>query len=162
MTPFEHLGIVAGISATLLGFIAVFIALSNDEGRFTESDRHFIQALVLTSATAIIYSLTPGVLNLYFVEQTAWDISIVLAMLLGIVVSLVMVWEQWHMSTKESKKVNWKWHVPAWGFSTSAYVLVVLAFFSESNATAFYVGGISLMIPISLWCFIAVVFRKYF
>ena len=49
MNELELLGLIAEIAATLLGFIAVFLALSNEEGRFSAADRHFIQAIVLCS-----------------------------------------------------------------------------------------------------------------
>jgi len=46
VAAFDQLDLVAEIAAALLGFIAVFLALSKSDGRFSESDRHFIQALV--------------------------------------------------------------------------------------------------------------------
>ena len=58
MEAFDQLALIAEIAVALLGFLAVFIALSNKEGRFAESDRHFIQALVLCAALTIILSLT--------------------------------------------------------------------------------------------------------
>ena len=54
MEPFDQLDLVAEIAAALLGFIAIFLALSKKDGRFTESDRHFIQAFVFSASIAII------------------------------------------------------------------------------------------------------------
>jgi hypothetical protein len=42
LDAFDQLNLVAEIAAALIGFIAVFLALSKTDGRFSESDRHFI------------------------------------------------------------------------------------------------------------------------
>lgn len=162
MNPFEQLGLIAEISATLLGFVAVFVALSNDKGRFLESDRHFIQGLVLTSILGIVLGLTPGTLSTYLTGQAVWEASLIVALAGAAVVTVLTVWEQWNMSAEESSKVHWLWHVPPWVLSSCATILLLLAFFNESYMMAFYVGGTSLMVPVALWCFVSIVFRKYF
>lgn len=91
MEAFDQLDLVAEIAAALLGFIAVFLALSKSDGRFSESDRHFIQALVLSSALAIVLSLAPRSFSLFAADATAWYTASILAITLGSLAILLQV-----------------------------------------------------------------------
>ena len=53
MEAYDQLDLVAQIAAALLGFIAIFLALYRKDGRFAQSDRHFIQALVMSASIAL-------------------------------------------------------------------------------------------------------------
>lgn len=162
MAPIEQLEIIAEISAAFLGFIAIFIALSNEEGRFSPSDRQFVQALVLASALAIFLSLTPSTLFLYFPEDVAWHYSLMLAIFGGLLMSLLMGWVQWHMPQEESVKVNRLWHVPPWTIGFLIFILLTHANYTGNNIQGAYIAAVTLFVPISLWCFVAVVFRRFF
>ena len=66
------------------------------------------------------------------------------------------------MSPEESAKVNVLWHVPPWGIGFLIFVLLIYAAYTGTNMQEAYIAATTLTIPISLWCFIAIVFRKFF
>ena len=162
LEAFNQLDLVAEIAAALLGFIAVFLALSNTDGRFSESDRHFIQALVTTSALAIIFSLAPRSISLFTGDANVWYAATILAITLGSLTMLVQARQQLRMSRDEAVQIHWVWHLIAWTLAISCGILFVLALFDSANITAYYVAGVSLMTPLCLWVFIGVVFRRFF
>ncbi len=162
MEAFDQLDMVAEIAAVLLGFIAVFLALSKKDGRFSESDRHFIQALVTTAALAIIFSLTPRALSLFTADANVWYAATILAISIGSLNMLLAARQQLRMSRDEAVQIHWVWHWLAWTLTVSGGTLWVIALFDSANIAAYYVGGVSLMIPLCLWVFIAVVFRRFF
>jgi hypothetical protein len=162
VAPIEQLHLVAEISAAFLGFIAIFVALSNDQGRFSGSDRHFIQTIVLASSLAIVQSFIPQTLLLYFDEAAAWFYSLVLAGFGGLVFAILMGLEQWHMPKEEAVKVNMLWHVPPWCLGLLIFSLMNYAIFTGDSVQAAYITSATLTIPMSLWCFIALVFRRFF
>ena len=161
MEVFDQLDVIAEISATLLGFVAVFLALSNNHGRFEESDRHFVQALVLNSAYCIVLGLAPRALSAIF-EDSFWMISLCLAAAGGALISTIMAWTQIRMATEETSKVHFLWHVPPWGFGTIATALIVSGFIYPVHASALYVNAATVLVGVAVWCFIAVVFRRFF
>ena len=62
----------------------------------------------------------------------------------------------------EAAKIHWLWHFVAWALSICIAILFVLALLDSTNTIAYYVSGVSLMIPLSLWVFIGVVFLFFF
>jgi hypothetical protein len=78
LEAFDQLDLVAEIAIALLGFVAIFLALSRADGRFAESDRHFIQALVLGSALAIILALAPRSIILFVTDASVWYAATIL------------------------------------------------------------------------------------
>ena len=162
MDAFDQLNLVAEISAALIGFIAVFLALSKSDGRFAESDRHFIQALVITSALAIVYALVPRSISLFADTESVWRMASIVAVTLGSVAMFMQARQQLYMSRGEAAKIHWLWHFVAWALSICIAILFVLALLDSTNTIAYYVSGVSLMIPLSLWVFIGVVFRGFF
>ena len=70
MDEFDQLNLVAEIAVALLGFIAVFLALSKPDGRFADSDWHFIQAKVMNGALAIVLALSPRTFALFVGDTT--------------------------------------------------------------------------------------------
>lgn len=161
MEVFNQLELITEISATLLGFVAVFLALSNKDGRFRESDRHFVQALVLNSSYCIVLGLAPRALSFLF-ESTFWVLSLGIAAVGGLIVAIVMAWTQWHMSENEKNRVHFLWHVPPWGLATAITVLVLAGFIYQDHAHALYANAATVSVGIAIWCFIAVVFRRFF
>jgi len=158
----EQLQLIAEVSVAFLGFIAIFIALSNEEGRFSASDRHFIQSIVLVSALAICLCFTPQTLLMYFTEDAAWHYSLVMYILAGLAISILTAWEQWHMPQQEAAKVNVLWHVPPWFMAFVIFAFALYALYTGEKIQQAYVTAVTLTIPHSLWCFIAVVFRRFF
>lgn len=162
MDPFDQLGLIAEIAAALLGFLAVFIALSNKEGRFAESDRHFIQALVLCASLTIVLSLAPRSISLFVDNELVWHRSAFLAVVLGALIMGLQVRFQLKMSKEEAAQIHFIWHFGAWGLGAGVSVLFILAVLNPDAATAYYVGGTTLGIPLCLWVFIGVVYRRLF
>jgi hypothetical protein len=162
VAPIEQLQLIGEISAGFLGFIAVFIALSNEEGRFSASDRHFIQSLVQVSALAICLCFTPQTLLLYFEEDAAWHYSLAVFIPSWTVIGILTAWEQWHMPQEEAIKVNVLWHVPPWSLGLAMFAFSVYAIYTGENLQKTFVTVLTLTIPQNLWCFIAVVFRRLF
>lgn len=162
LEAFDQLDLVAEIAAALLGFVAIFLALSKTDGRFSESDRHFVQALVTTSALAIILSLAPRSISLFTSDEKAWYAATILAITMGSLNILMAARQQLRMSRDQAAQIHWVWHWLAWTLGVSAGTLWGLALFDSANIAAYYVGGVSLMIPLCLWVFIGVVFRRFF
>jgi hypothetical protein len=162
LEAFDQLDLVAEIAVALLGFIAVFLALSKTDGRFSESDRHFIQALVMNAALAIILSLTPRAISLFTGGANVWYAATILAVTTGSLSAYLQARQQLRMSRDEAGQIHWIWHWLAWTIAASGGLLWVLALFDSANTAALYVGGVSLMIPLCLWVFIGVVFRRFF
>ncbi len=85
---FDQRALIAQISATLLGFVAVFTVLANQDSPFAESDKHFIQAFVVSGSYAIFLSLVPGLLSYWLSGDTLWRVSLGFAAMLGTVATL--------------------------------------------------------------------------
>jgi hypothetical protein len=162
LDAFDQLDLVAAIAATLIGFVAVFLALSKTDGRFSESDRHFIQALVMVASISIILSLTPRSISLFTDGANAWFASTILALTLASLNAITTARQQISMSRDEAVQIHWIWHFVAWVLGALSALLFVLALFDSTRVVAYYVAGISLSVPLCLWVFIAVVFRRFF
>ena len=162
MDAFDQLNLVAEIAAALIGFIAVFLALSKSDGRFSESDRHFIQALVITSALAIVFALVPRSISLFNDNGSIWRTASIVAVILGSMAMFSQARQQLRMSRGEATKIHWSWHFVAWALGASTGILFVLALLDNTRTIAYYVSGVSLMVPLSLWVFVGVVFRRFF
>ncbi len=162
MDAFDQLNLVAEIAAALIGFIAVFLALSKSDGRFSEADRHFIQALVITSALAIVYALVPRSISLFNDNGSVWRTASIVAVILGSMAMFSQARHQLRMSRGEAAKIHWLWHFVAWALGVSSAILFVLALLDSTRTIAYYVSGVSLMVPLSLWVFVGVVFRRFF
>ena len=162
MDSFDQLGLLAEISATLLGFVAVFIVLSRGDGRFAESDRHFIQALVQSSVFAVLLALIPRALSLYGFDVSVWKIATIVAIIVGSGIMVLMARAQMSMSREEASKIHWGWHVSSWGMGFAAAGLLFLGLVQSAYAAAFYVSAASIMVVLALWSFVAVVFRRFF
>ena len=162
MNPLIQLGLIAEIAATYLGFIGVFIIFSKDDGRFAESDKHFVQGLVVTATSAIVFALLPRVLVNFFTPELAWRYSIVSFLIIGTVVSAYQAWSQFIMSEEEANKVHWGWHFVGWAIATVAMLQVVAGVFGFLPVTGAYIAAVTCLSLVSVWTFIAIVFRKFF
>ena len=159
---FDQLTLIAEIAATLMGFIAVFLVLSDREGRFAESDRHFIQALVVNGSMAIVFALLPRGLSFFVLGEELWTVSLVVVALIATFAASYQVRVQLKMSREEAARIHWGWHVTAWGLAAIAGIFVIAGLFGLADAIGMYVGATSFVALIQLWMFVAVVFRKFF
>jgi hypothetical protein len=161
MEPLTQLGLLATIAATYSGFIAVFIAFTKD-GRFEASDAHFVQAMVLGTIGVMIMALTPPVLSMMMPMKQMWFVVTIFAMVGGIPSMLYQAWQQTKLTKEDEAKVSDGWHAPGWGLGFLALAAFVAAFFYPGIRSGLYVAGVTLMLTVSIWCFIAVVFRRFF
>jgi len=159
---FDQLALIAEISATFLGFIAVFLILSDKEGRFDESDKHFVQALVLTAAYTIILALTPGALSFIMAGDVLWTFALGIAAVLTVASAVFQGRVQLKMTPEEAAKIHWGWHFAAWGISFIAALLIIGGLLGFADPVGMFIGTMSLGVFLALLLFIAVVFRKFF
>ncbi|MFN3230940.1 MAG: hypothetical protein ACE363_02135 [Alphaproteobacteria bacterium] len=159
---FEQLRFLAEISATLLGFIAVFLILSNQRGRFSESDRHFVQAMISSGSMAVLAAIIPSGLSLFVTGDLLWTIALALAATLAVPAMFLQLKHQLVMSEEEAAKIHWGWHAAAWGMGLAAFALIVLGLIGLGDSDAMYVAAVSLIVVLALWSFVSVVFRNFF
>lgn len=161
MDPFAQLGLLATIAATYSGFIAVFIAFTKD-GRFESADAHFVQAMVLGTIGVIVMSLTPPVLAMMMPIERMWFVVTALAIVGGIPSTIYQAWQQSRLSKEETSKIPMGWHAPGWALGFLALAAFSAAVIYPGVRVGLYVSGVTLMLSVSIWCFIAVVFRRFF
>ena len=161
MDPLAQLGLLATIAATYSGFIAVFIAFTKD-GRLEAADAHFIQAMVLGTIGVIVMGLAPPVLALMMPIEQVW-LAMTIVAIGGAVPSMVyQAWHQAQLSKAEAARVPAGWHAPGWALGFLAVAAFAAALAREELRAGLYVAGVTLMLAVSVWCFIAVVFRRFF
>lgn len=161
MDPLAQLGLLATIAATYSGFIAVFIAFTKD-GRFETADAHFIQAMVLGTIGVMVMGLTPPVLATMMPADQMWLVMTTLA-IGGAVPSMVyQAWHQSRLSKAEAARIPVGWHAPGWALGFLAVAAFAAGLAREELRPGLYVAGVTLMLAVSIWCFIAVVFRRFF
>lgn len=159
---FDQLALTAEISVSLLGFIAVFLVLSTKEGRFAESDRHFIQALVISSSVAIFAALLPRGLSFFFLGEVLWMTSLIVMAVVGTMALAFQGWIQLKMSPEEAAHIHWGWHVIAWGLGLIASAMIVIGLLGYADKVGMYIGAATVVAILALWSFVSVVFRKFF
>jgi hypothetical protein len=157
----QQLGLLASIAATYSGFIAVFIAFIGKDGRFAISDGHFVQAMVLSTIGVIVLALTPPALALIAPQQT-WLYVTLFAIIAGIPSALFQAWQQVREARDPSQKIAPVWHVPSWVLGIASFACYIAGMMNEAARAGYYVAGVSMILGIAIWSFIAIVFRKFF
>jgi len=158
----EQLELVTEIAAASLGFIAIFVAVSNAKGRFTGSDRHFVKAQVLASSMAMVVSLSPSTLMLFVSETAAWNYTLYLTLSLGSVMGILMGLEQKNVILNREEGESLLWHIPPWVIALCMFILGVYAIYTGNKIEEVVIAAATLCIPLSLWNFVALVFRRFF
>jgi hypothetical protein len=161
MDPLTQLGLLATIAATYSGFIAVFIAFTKD-GRFDLADGHFVQAMVLGTIGVMVMALTPPVLSMMMPSRLMWFAVTIFAVGGGVPSMLYQAWQQTRLTKDEAGRVPVGWHAPGWALGFLALAAFLAALFYADIRPGLYVAGVTLMLTVSIWCFIAVVFRRFF
>jgi hypothetical protein len=161
MDPLTQLGLLATIAATYSGFIAVFIAFTKD-GRFESADGHFVQAMVLGTIGVMVMALTPPVLSMMMPLERMWFVMAIFAIVGGVPSMIYQGMQQSRLSKVEASKVPMGWHVPGWALGFLALAAFGAALVLPEMRPGLYVAGVTLMLTVSIWCFIAVVFRRFF
>jgi len=161
MDPLTQLGLLATIAATYSGFIAVFIAFTKD-GRFEVTDAHFVQAMVLGTIGVMVMALTPPVLMLMIPQPRMWFLMAIFGIVGGLPSMIYQAVQQSRLSKEEAAKIPIGWHVPGWALGFLALAAFAAALIYPGIRPGLYVAGVTLMLTVSIWCFIAVVFRRFF
>ncbi len=161
MDPLTQLGLLATIAATYSGFIAVFIAFTKD-GRFEVTDAHFVQAMVLGTIGVIVMSLAPPVLVLLMPAERMWFAVTAFAIAGGVPSMIYQAWQQTTMPEDERRKIPGGWHLPGWGLGVAALAAFIAGLMYPHFRPGLYVAGVTFMLATAIWCFIAVVFRRFF
>ena len=161
MDPLAQLGLLATVAATYSGFIAVFIAFTKD-GRFESADAHFIQAMVLGTIGVMVMALAPPVLSMMMPLDRMWFVMAIFAIVGGVPSMIYQGVQQSRLSKQEESKVPLGWHVPGWALGFLALAAFGAALVVPDMRPGLYVAGVTLMLTVSIWCFIAVVFRRFF
>jgi hypothetical protein len=161
MDPLTQLGLLATIAATYSGFIAVFIAFTKD-GRFEAADAHFVQAMVLGTIGVMVMALTPPVMILILPAERMWFFMAIFGIAGGVPSMIYQAVHQSKLSKVEAARVPIGWHVPGWALGFLALAAFAAALIYPAIRPGLYVAGVTLMLVVSIWCFIAVVFRRFF
>ena len=162
MGAMEQLQGVAQIAATYSGFIAVFIAFVNKDGRFSADDAHFVQAMVLGTIGTIILALSPPVLGLMMARERVWFVVTSAAVIAGIPTTIYQAWLQSRPLPENTPQIPIGWHVPGWALGFCALACFFAALLMPAIREGLYVAGVTISLTISIWCFIAITFRKFF
>jgi hypothetical protein len=161
MDPLAQLGLLATIAATYSGFIAVFIAFTKD-GRFEATDGHFVQAMVLGTIGVMVMALAPPALSMLMPLDRMWFAMAIFAIIGGVPSMIYQGMQQSRLSKSDTSKVPLGWHVPGWALGFLALATFGASLFAPEVRPGLYVAGVTLMLTVSIWCFIAVVFRRFF
>jgi hypothetical protein len=162
MHALDQLGLIAQIATTYSGFVAIFIAFVGRDGRFAAADAHFVQAMVFATAYTLVFALAPPVLSQLMADADVWHTSSLLAVLISLPIGAFQVWMQFKMPGEESQKISPWWHVPGWALAGATALVYLTAFLGWGPPAGLYVGANTLSLAIAVWCFIAIVFRKFF
>jgi hypothetical protein len=162
MDALTQLGLLASIAATYSGFIAVFIAFIGKDGRFAVSDGHFVQAMVLSTIGVVVLALSPPALSLILPVDQMWLDVTLFAIIAGLPSTLFQAWQQVKEARDPTQKIAAFWHVPGWVLGLGSFACFVAGLMQPELRAGFYVAGVTLVLGIAIWCFIAIVFRKFF
>ena len=159
---FSLLGLLAELSIALLGFIAVFSVFSRRDGKFSAADKHFIQAMVLDSVTVTGFAITAHFLRLAIHPEQLWFVCATGFVIVGTFVVIFIAVDQAQMPKDESQTIHVLWHIGAWSWALVAAVCVFASYFGYWSYQAGFVAALCAIFANALFCFVAIVFRRFF
>ena len=162
MNPLAQFGLLAELAIALLGFIAVFTIFARTDGKFADSDKHFIQAMVLNCAGISALAVLPRVLSHIVESERVWEICVATGLVLGTIIATHIARDQIRMSKEEAEKVHVMWHVVGWSLGTLAFAFLISPYFGWLSFLAAFMAAMSMLFFNAMWCFVAIVFRKFF
>lgn len=162
MDQLLHLGLLAELSVALVGFIAIFSIFSRKDGRFNTADRHFIQAMVLDCVLVVVLAIFPRVLWSMLEPETTWNVCLHVGTGLGVLLGLYIARDQLQMPRDQAQTINVWWHVGGWTWGSFALFFVAAAYLGLITPVAGYFGATSMLLMNALYCFIVIVFRRFF
>ena len=159
MNAFTQLTTIASLSAGFIGFIALFVVLTDKDVEFSKADVLFIRMLVLAMLGALICSLLPGTLSL-LMKQHYWSVAAaisVLVVLPGLILTIRHHLQLRRNSTDGSQTV---WHIASYYTSISGLILFcVVPFINELQAGLFVLAVLAFFLT-GVWAFVAMLFRR--
>ena len=161
MDALEQLGLIAEIAATYSGFIAVFLAFSGGDGRFSPADGNFVQAMILSSLSAVVFALAPRIGSLLLPPDLLWTSCSWFAISLLVGGFTYQAWWQFRLPDDVSAQLHFFWHIPGWTLAALCLVSFVASTFQTVKTPGFYVLGTSLLLGLGVWSFMAIVFRRF-
>lgn len=160
MESFSHLNTVAGIATSQLGFMAAFIGLVHSGGRkFDHFERHFIRTLAINAVAVIVACLAPGTLADAFPDSYI-QISIVVFFVAGVFAASMAAIDLVKSLSSEEDDPFW-WHAVGWAIGGAALFFIYFAYTGQA-AGAWYKLAATTLLGVPIWCFIAIVFRRFF
>ena len=162
MHALAQLGLLAELAIALLGFIAVFTIFARQDGKFAASDKHFIQAMVLNCAGISVLAVLPRALSHIVEAEEIWRICVATGLVLGSVIATQIARDQMRMPKEEAEKVHFIWHLVGWTLGTGAFLFLFSAYFGWTSFLGAFMAAMSLLFFNAMWCFVAIVFRKFF
>ena len=162
MNPLAQLGLLAELAIALLGFIAVFTIFARQDGKFAASDKHFIQAMVLNCAGIAVLAVLPRVLWNLVEPDRVWAYCVGAGLIFGMAITFHIARDQIKMPKEEAKKVHFMWHMVGWSVGAGAFLFLVSPYLGFTSYLAGFTGAVSLLFVNAMWCFVAIVFRRFF
>ena len=159
---FSLLGLLAELSIALLGFIAVFSVFSRRDGKFSAADKHFIQAMVLDSVTVTGFAITAHLLRLAIHPEQLWFVCAIGFVVVGTFIMIFIALDQARMPKDESQTIHVLWHIGGWSWALVAAVCVIASLLGYWSNQAGFVAALCAIFANALFCFVAIVFRRFF
>lgn len=140
--------------------MAAFIGLVHSGGRkFDHFERHFIRTLAINAVTVIVACLTPGTLADAFpgsyMKLSIW-VFIVAAAFAAVMAAIDLV-----KSLGSNEDDPFGWHAVGWAIGGGTVYFLYLAYVNEASG-AWYKLAATTLLGVPIWCFIAIVFRRFF
>jgi hypothetical protein len=107
-------------------------------------------------------ALTPPVLSMMMPLDQMWFVMAIFAIAGGVPSMIYQGAQQSRLSKDDAAKVPLGWHAPGWALGFLALAAFGAALVVPGVRPGLYVAGVTLMLTVSIWCFIAVVFRRFF
>ncbi len=118
--------------------------------------------MVLATLFTLACALSPRVLAFLVPPASLWLVASILTFAMSVPIGLYQASAQLRMPNEESQKISVLWHLPGWALAAAAGVSFLIALTGWISAQGFYLAGTTFSLGIAVWCFVAIVFRKFF
>lgn len=140
--------------------MAAFIGLVHLGGRkFNHFERHFIRTLAINAVTVIVACLTPGALADAFPDNYI-QISIIVFLVAAVFAASMAAIDLVKSLGSEEDDPFW-WHAVGWAIGGATFFSLYLAYTGQSSG-AWYKLAATALLGVPIWCFFAIVFRRFF
>lgn len=141
--------------------MAAFIGFTISAGRtFDHFERHFIRTLAINAIVVLFACLVPGALADAY-PRVFLKVSMGIFFLAGVVAATLAAIDLIKSWKGEEDDPFW-WHAVGWLFGIMTFVFLFLGYANPEKAGAFYKLAATTLFGVPVWCFIAIVFRRFF